>query len=72
MTYWTIIPEESKRNEKPSKVFKQLVKPGSETQRVQGYTWIHGFKNKKAAIEHLDAMGVPNSMRQKGFKSYDA
>jgi hypothetical protein len=71
MTYWTVIANESERDKRPSKVFKQINKPGVNTARVKGYPWIHGCATKKDAIKHLDAMKVPNSMRPPGYKSYD-
>jgi hypothetical protein len=71
MTYWTLVPAEEERDAKPSKVFKQFNKPGTHTARANSYKWIHGFKSKKEAIEHLNGMGVANSLRPKGFKSYD-
>lgn len=72
MTYWTVVADEAERSNKPCKVFKQFNKPGNETARIKGLTWVHGFKNKKLAIEHLNKMNVPNNMRPKGYKTYDA
>jgi hypothetical protein len=71
MTYWTVVPDEADRSKRPSKVIKQLSKPGTQTKRVAGYAWVHGFKSKKLAIEHLNRLGVPNSQRPTGYKTYD-
>ena len=72
MTYWTVVADEVERSSKPCKVFKQFNKPGAETARLKGYSFVHGFKSKKAAIEHLNKMGVANNLRPAGYKTYDA
>jgi hypothetical protein len=71
MTYWTIIPAQEERGIRQSKVFKQFNKPKPTSDRVKNYPWIHGFKTKNEAIEHLNEMGVPNEMRPAGYKKYD-
>ena len=72
MTYWTVVADETERSSKKCKVFKQLNKPGPKTQRLQGYSFVHGHRSKKDAIDHLNKLGVANNLRPQGYKTYDA